>query len=52
MNKTIKAARVLARLSVEARKRKWGEVGFHERMRKWGKLGGRPRSKKGKRDEI
>ena len=44
-----KAAQELARLSVAARRRKWGKAGFRERMREWGKLGGRP-PKKGKRN--
>jgi hypothetical protein len=50
MNKASKAAKKLARLSVAARRRKWGEKGFREKMQAWGKLGGRPRGKKGKRD--
>ena len=50
MGKTSEAARELARRSVAARRRKWGEAGFRERMRAWGKLGGRPRVKKGKDD--
>jgi hypothetical protein len=44
MSKTSEAARMLARRSVEARQRKWGEEGFRERMQAWGKLGGRPRT--------
>jgi len=44
-----KAAQELARLSVAARRRKWGREGFRERMRAWGKLGGRP-PKKGNGD--
>jgi hypothetical protein len=43
------AATSLARKSVRARRKKWGEKEFLRRMRKWGKLGGRP-PKKGKRD--
>jgi hypothetical protein len=50
MNQASKAARELARLSVIARRHKWGERGFRERMRAWGKLGGRPLAKKGKRN--
>jgi hypothetical protein len=46
MKKVSKAARELAKLSIAARKRKWGKKGFRERMQAWGKLGGRP--KKGK----
>jgi hypothetical protein len=42
MNKTSEAARMLAQLSVAARRRKWGDVGFRKRMQTWGKLGGRP----------
>jgi hypothetical protein len=42
-------ARQLAKLSVEARRRKWGAKGFRKKMQKWGKLGGRP-TKKGKRN--
>jgi hypothetical protein len=45
VSKTSKAARELARLSVAARRRKWGREGFRERMREWGKLGGRPPKK-------
>jgi hypothetical protein len=48
MNKTSEAARMLARKSVEARKRKWGEKGFQAKMRTWGKLGGRPPKKERK----
>jgi hypothetical protein len=48
MNKTSEAARELARLSIEARRRKWGEEGFRKKMQVWGKLGGRPPGK-GKR---
>ena len=33
----------LASLSIEARKRAWGEVEFRNRMREWGKMGGRPK---------
>jgi len=40
-----KAAQELARLSVAARRRKWGREGFRARMRAWGKLGGRPPKK-------
>ena len=37
------AARLLARRSVEVRRKKWGEEGFKRRLREWGKLGGRPK---------
>jgi hypothetical protein len=47
--KASEAARLLARRSIEARRRKWGQAGFEARMRAWGKLGGRP-PKKGNRD--
>jgi len=47
VSKASKAAQELARLSVAARRRKWGREGFRARMRAWGKLGGRP-PKKGK----
>jgi hypothetical protein len=50
MNKASEAARELAKLSVAARRRKWGAEGFREKMQAWGKLGGRPRDKKGKRN--
>jgi hypothetical protein len=50
MDKSSEAARMLARRSVEARRRKWGKRGFRERMQAWGKLGGRPRAKKGNAD--
>lgn len=43
MSKTSKAARMLGRLSVKARRRIWGRAGFRKKMRDWGKLGGRPR---------
>jgi hypothetical protein len=42
MKKVSDAAKELARLSVAARRQKWGKKGFRERMRAWGKLGGRP----------
>ena len=42
-SETRKAARALARLSIEARKRAWGEDEFRNRMREWGKMGGRPK---------
>jgi len=38
-----KAARALAKRSVRARKRAWGEDEFIRRMQDWGKLGGRPK---------
>jgi hypothetical protein len=50
MSKASQAARELAKLSVEARRRNWGAVNFREKMQAWGKLGGRPRVKKGNRD--
>jgi hypothetical protein len=43
------AARELAKRSVAARRRKWGNEGFLKKMREWGRLGGRP--KKGNRNE-
>jgi hypothetical protein len=51
-----KAASVMGRKSVEARKKKWGTKGFERRMRAWGKRGGRPKgtgksTKKTKRGE-
>jgi hypothetical protein len=33
------AARALAKLSIETRRKKWGDAGFRLRMREWGKLG-------------
>jgi hypothetical protein len=48
MEKVTEAARELAKLSVQARRQKWGSEGFRERMKAWGKLGGRPpKNKKG-----
>jgi hypothetical protein len=38
-----KAASMMGRTSVEARKRKWGKKEFVHRMQEWGKLGGRPK---------
>ena len=38
-----KAAKAMARRSIEARKQAWGEEEFQSRMREWGKLGGRPK---------
>ena len=38
------AARALARRSIEARKRAWGEDGFRNRLREWGRMGGRPKN--------
>jgi len=49
MRKAHEAARELARLSVAARRRKWGAKGFRGKMRAWGRLGGRP-AKREKRD--
>jgi len=50
MTKASEAAMELAKLSVAARRRKWGKQGFRERMQAWGKLGGRPRGVKGGRN--
>jgi hypothetical protein len=50
-----KAASLLGRKSVDARKEKWGKKEFVRRMQEWGKLGGRPKgngkkkSKRGKK---
>jgi hypothetical protein len=38
-----KAARAMAKRSVEARRKAWGEEEFIRRMHVYGKLGGRPR---------
>jgi hypothetical protein len=38
-----KAASMMGRKSVEARKKKWGKKEFVRRMQEWGKLGGRPK---------
>jgi hypothetical protein len=38
-----KAASLMGRKSVEARKKKWGKKEFVRRMRELGKLGGRPK---------
>ena len=38
-----RAASLMGRRSVEARKKKWGEKGFARRLKEWGKLGGRPK---------
>jgi hypothetical protein len=46
MMKASEAARELAKLSVDARRLKWGKKGFRERMQTWGKLGGRPPKRK------
>jgi hypothetical protein len=48
-----KAASLLGRKSVEARRKKWGKEGFVRRMQDWGKLGGRPKGsgKKGKSND-
>jgi hypothetical protein len=43
MTAVAKAASLLGRKSVEARKKKWGKKGFVHRMQEWGKLGGRPK---------
>jgi hypothetical protein len=47
MTRASKAAKQMAKLSVAARRLKWGEEGFRAKMRLWGKLGGRPRNDKG-----
>jgi hypothetical protein len=49
MSKVSEAARALAKCSIEARRLKWGRVGFRKKMQAWGKLGGRPPKKEGKR---
>jgi hypothetical protein len=41
-----KAARAMAKRSVEARRKAWGEEEFIRRMHAYGKLGGRPRGSK------
>ena len=49
-----KAASLMGRKSVQARKKKWGKKEFVRRLREWGKLGGRPKGtgkKKSKRGE-
>jgi len=38
-----KAASMMGRKGVEARKKKWGKKEFVRRMQEWGKLGGRPK---------
>jgi len=38
-----RAARLMGRKSVEARKKKWGQKAFVRKMQEWGKLGGRPK---------
>jgi hypothetical protein len=43
MRSVNRAATLLGRRSVEARKAKWGSREFAKRMREWGKLGGRPK---------
>jgi hypothetical protein len=43
MTKANEAASLLAKRSVEARKKKWGKQEFKRRMQEWGKLGGRPK---------
>jgi hypothetical protein len=43
VTKITRAASLMARKSVEARKKKWGKQEFVRRMREWGKLGGRPK---------
>lgn len=48
--KSSEAARLLARKSVQARRKKWGKKEFARKMREWGKKGGRP-PKEGKSDE-
>ena len=49
MSKASEAAKALARRSVAARRRKWGEAEFREKMRAWGRLGGRPRVNAGEK---
>jgi hypothetical protein len=39
-----KAASLLGKRSVHARKKAWGKREFEKRMREWGKLGGRPKN--------
>ena len=43
-----KAASLMAKRSVEARREAWGEKEFLRRMREYGKLGGRPKGSKNK----
>jgi len=46
-----KAAEALARRSIEARKRAWGEDEFRNRTREWGKMGGRPKGSRKNQEE-
>ena len=43
-----KAASLMAKRSVEARREAWGEKEFLRLMREYGKLGGRPKGSKNK----
>ena len=43
VTKLNRAASLLGRKSVEARRKKWGKKEFVRRMQEWGKLGGRPK---------
>jgi len=43
------AARLMAKRSVEARRKAWGEQEFLRRMQEYGKLGGRPKGATKKR---
>ncbi len=43
MAKINKAASLLGKRSVQARKKKWGKAEFERRMQEWGKQGGRPK---------
>jgi hypothetical protein len=45
MTDVSKAASLMGRKSVEARKKKWGKQQFVRKMQEWGKLGGRPKGK-------
>ena len=42
-SKNTLAAQALAKRSVKARKKAWGEAEFVRRMQEWGKKGGRPK---------
>jgi hypothetical protein len=43
---------LLAKRSVEARKKAWGKKEFKKKMRAWGKLGGRPKKSRKDRKEA
>ncbi len=47
-----KAASLMGRKSVEARKKKWGKKEFVRKMREWGKLGGRPKGSGNERKKL